>query len=113
MNQKRSMLRTALNNHRQILDSVERALIDTISTQVLAIYAQIGFGPSVLVEMYVDNILPESERALLSIAVEEILIGPPRVIDVELHVIDHAQHPVIGRGHCIFSRRRPPTSNDN
>jgi hypothetical protein len=60
--------------------------------------------------MYVNNVLPEVERELLSVAIEEILIGPPRVIDVELHVIDHAQHPIAGRGYCIFSRRRRPSA---
>lgn len=89
----------------QIFESVERALLEAISPQVLGISVVISPTKDVAITMFVWDTLPEEERRYLNVVMEEIMYGPPRVARVRINVLDHALQPLKPVGTWLFIRK--------
>jgi hypothetical protein len=90
--------------HQQIFESVEGAIVEAINPQVWGVSVVIEPTRNVEITMFVQGVLPESERRYLAIVAQEILLGPPWVADVKINIHDHASQPLKPIGTWLFIR---------
>jgi hypothetical protein len=99
--------------HKQILNVIEQSLLDFITPQVIGISATTSLLNSVSVYIYIDGVLPEYQRRYLSIAAEDILIGPPRARTARIYVIDESQEPIAPIGDWVYRRSETDRAQDD
>lgn len=99
------LMRNRFKMRKQIFEIVESALLDAITPQVWAISVIIEPARKVIISMFVQGHLPETERSYLNSISEELLYALPQVPNVKIVLFNDAMQPLKPIGVWLFIRQ--------
>jgi hypothetical protein len=86
-----------------VLLSVQRALLGTISVQILAVCVD-WVGKNIEMTVFAEGSLPDNQREAVEIAGTEIGADFTLPVSVEVTIVEKAKQPLRGSGGWVFVR---------